>query len=878
MQSQEEKRLEKKDKSGNNPWRKWGPYLSERQWGTVREDYSKEGAAWDYFSHDNARSRVYRWGEDGIAGISDDYQNLCFSLGLWNGKDDILKERLYGLTGIDGNHGEDVKELYYYLDNTPSHSYMKYLYKYPQNKFPYGNLLRESKKRTKQDREYELLDTGIFDNNEYFDVFVEYAKQGPNDIMIKITAHNRSNKEAEITLIPNLWYRNLWDFGFANSIPNISKIDTDGFGGVKASHKKIGDYYLYFDTPDKFLFTNNTTNSERIVNKPNESPLVKDAFHNSVTKDDYSIHNGVTEGTKFAPYYKRTIKGGGNFEVRLKLTQTEAKTNPLKEVFNEVFSDRITEADTFYDYFTPKNATEDMRNIQRQAFAGMLWSKQYYNFDIEQWLDGDKDHPTPPKSRKSGRNSDWKHLHNEDILSMPDKWEYPWYAAWDTAFHCVPLAMIDPEFAKEQLITLTREWYMHPNGQIPAYEWAFDDVNPPVHAWAALKVYETEKKHYGKSDTKFLKKIFQKLSINFTWWVNQKDSTGKNVFEGGFLGLDNIGVFDRSNKLPGGGTLEQADATAWMAMYSLNMMKMAIKICEFDDSFEDVATKFYEHFVYISESLNKNDNKRGGMWDEEEGFFYDLLMLPGERFVPLKIHSLVGLMPIYAVSLIHKETLENIPDFMKRLKWFRNKRSKKDKYLVLEDFKDGEDILFSLISKDRLVRLLQHVLDENEFLAEGGIRSLSKRHKEKYSVQIEGEDYSIDYQPGESTISLFGGNSNWRGPIWFPTNYLLIESLREYHKYYGDKLKLEFPSKSGNLKNMDEIADELSNRLIGIFTKDNYGNRPVNENDKTYRDPYFKDLVLFHEYFHGDNSRGIGASHQTGWTGIVAKLINKYKG
>lgn len=881
MKSIEERRLEELDPKGNQTWRKWGPYLSERQWGTVREDYSENGAAWSYFPHDHARSRVYRWGEDGIAGISDKYQNLCFCLGLWNGNDAILKERLYGLTGEDGNHGEDVKELYYYLDNTPSHSYMKYLYKYPQAKYPYGDLLRESQKRTKKDREFELLDTGIFENDKYFDVYVEYAKEGPEDINIKITVHNRSNRAADLTIVPNLWYRNLWDFGVVDQVPSISKLDLKSsyYGGVKASHHRIGDYFMYFDEPDKYLFTNNKTNSKRIFDTENEDPYVKDLFHKAIVDDkDLSVFDGVESGTKFAPYYKRKVNAKDEIVFRLKLTQNELSENPFNEHFEEVFQDRITEADKFYDYFIPKLATKDMANIQRQAFAGMLWTKQYYSFDIQQWLDGDKGHPTPPKERRNGRNSDWRHLHNEDILSMPDKWEYPWYAAWDTAFHCVPLAMIDPDFAKNQLLILTKEWYMHPNGQIPAYEWAFGDVNPPVHAWSALKVYETEKKHFGRSDVDFLKKIFQKLSINFTWWVNQKDSTGKNVFEGGFLGLDNIGVFDRSNKLPGGGILEQADGTAWMAMYSLNMMKMAIKICEHDKSFEDVATKFYEHFVYISESLNRSDNKWVGMWDEEEGFFYDLLMLPGERFVPLKIHSLVGLMPMYAVSLVHKETIENIPHFMKRLKWFRKNRSDKNKYLVVEDFEEGDDILFSLIPKERLVRLLQHMLDESEFLAPGGIRSLSKRHEEKYSVTIEGEDYSIDYQPGESNTSMFGGNSNWRGPVWFPTNYLLIESLREYHKFYGDELQLEFPSGSGNKMNLDQIADEISNRLISVFTINNFGNRPVNEDEKYYRDPHFKDHVLFYEYFHGDNSRGIGASHQTGWTGIVAKLINKYKG
>ena len=876
----EEKRLEERDQKGNQIWRKWGPYLSERQWGTVREDYSKEGAAWSYFPHDHARSRVYRWGEDGIAGISDKRQNLCFSLGIWNGNDDILKERLYGLTGEDGNHGEDVKELYYYLDNTPSHSYMKYLYKYPHAKFPYERLLRESQKRTKNQREYELIDTGIFEGNKYFDVFIEYAKKGPEEICIKITAKNRADNPAELVMVPNLWFRNLWDFGVVDKIPTISKLNIhhEDYGGVKASHNKAGNYFFYFDKPDEYLFTNNKTNSERIFNTKNKDVYVKDLFHKAIIQDDdLTVFDGVNSGTKFAPYYKREVAAKSEVVFKLLLTNKEEEDNPFIDNFEAVFQERLQEANEFYNYFIPDSASPDMANIQRQAFAGMLWSKQYYNFDVQQWLDGDKGHPTPPESRQNGRNSNWRHLHNEDILSMPDKWEYPWYAAWDTAFHCVPLAMIDPDFAKNQLITLTREWYMHPNGQIPAYEWAFSDVNPPVHAWAALKVYETEKKYYGRADVNFLKRIFQKLSINFTWWVNQKDSRRKNVFEGGFLGLDNIGVFDRSNKLPGGGVLEQADGTSWMAMFSLNMMKMAIKICEYDKAFEDVATKFYEHFVYISESLNRNDNKWVGTWDEDEGFFYDLLLLPGERFIPLKTQSLVGLIPIFAVSLLHKETLVDIPDFMKRLKWFRRNRSNKNKYLVVEDFKEDEDILFSLIPKERLVRLLQHVLDESEFLSPGGIRSLSKRHEEPYSISIEGEDYSINYEPGESNTSMFGGNSNWRGPVWFPTNYLLIESLREYYKYYGDDLKLEFPSNSGNKLNLSQIADQISNRLISIFAEDTQGERPVNEGNPLYQDPHFKDNILFYEYFHGDNSRGVGASHQTGWTGIVAKLINKYK-
>lgn len=869
----EEKRLSTAD-TGKKLWRKWGPYLSERQWGTVREDYSPDGNAWNYFPHDHARSRVYRWGEDGIAGISDRFQNLCFSVAMWNGNDSIIKERLYGLTGHDGNHGEDVKELYYYLDNTPSHSYMKYLYKYPQAKFPYTRMLTENRKRSKKDREYEILDTGVFDDDKYFDVFIEYAKEGPEDICIKITAINRGEEEAELTLIPTLWFRNLWSFGVSKNKPRISKIEgLEGYSGVKAVHHRIGTFNLYFESADHELFTENETNMERIFNTPNGSPFLKDSINDAVVSDNYEIFEGRKEGSKFSPIYKGKVQGGASQVVKLRLTGEDCVSNPFIG-FEERFKSRVSEADEFYEKFIPKGLDEDLKNVQRQGFAGMLWTKQYYEIDVEAWLYGDPGQPKPPLSRRKGRNRNWKGLYNKDIISMPDKWEYPWYAAWDLAFHCVPLAMIDPEFSKNQLITIMREWYMAPNGQIPAYEWAFGDVNPPVQAWGVLKVYQIEKKYYGKSDVDFLKRAFSKLMLNFTWWVNRKDSHGKNIFEGGFLGLDNIGVFDRSNKLPGGGLLEQADGTSWMAMFALNLMKMAIEICKFDKSYEDVATKFYEHFVLISESLNRNDSKWVGAWDEDEGFFYDVLQLPGEEFVPLKIHSLVGLMPLYAVSLIEKESLVEIPDFMKRLKWFRNFRLRKKKFRAIEEFKDGEDILFSLVPKNRVIKLVEHMIDEAEFLSPGGIRSLSKRHEERYSVSLKGEDYGIEYTPGESDSSLFGGNSNWRGPVWFPTNYLLIEALREYHKYYGDELTLEYPKGSGVQKNFKEIANDISNRLMSIFMKDESGHRPVNEHHEFYTRPHNKDLVLFYEYFHGDDSHGIGASHQTGWTGIVSKLIS----
>ncbi len=857
-------------------WKKWGPYLSERQWGTVREDYSPSGEAWDSFPHDHARSRVYRWGEDGIAGISDDFQNLCFSLALWNGKDPILKERLFGLTGSEGNHGEDCKELYYYLDSTPTHSYMKYLYKYTQNEYPYADLVHTNRNRSKQEKEYEITDTGAFDDNNYFDVFVEYAKAGPDDINIKITVFNRGKKAANLAVLPTLWFRNRWSFNADKKKPSISLMSgLNGFSGVKATHHKLGDYYLYYEESSKSLFTENETNKELLYGQSNPSSFVKDAFHKVVVENDFDLLNGKKEGTKFSPFYELKINRGQSAEIRLKLTKQVLKTNPLKETFVKIMKERVVEADEFYAKYIPKSGDIDLSNIQRQAFAGLMWTKQYYNIDIETWLDGDPGHPSPPESRKSGRNREWRTLNNEDIISMPDKWEYPWYAAWDLAFHCVPIAMIDPEFAKNQLILIMREWYMAPSGQIPAYEWAFSDVNPPVHAWAALKVYEMEKKFHGKGDIDFLKRVFQKLMLNFTWWVNRKDSAGKNVFEGGFLGLDNIGVFDRSNQLPGGGKLEQADGTSWMAMYSLNMMQMALEICTEDCSFEDAATKFFEHFVYIAESLNRLGDDWTGSWDEEEGFYYDVLHLPGDQFIPLKVRSLVGLTSLFSITIITKEQLKNVPDFHARLKWFRNYRSNKKKYLVIEELKPNSDILLSLVGKERLRRLIQALVDENEFMSQYGIRSISKKHKEGYSINILGQDFELSYQPGESETSLFGGNSNWRGPIWMPMNYLLIESIKEYHKYYGKDFKVECPAGSGKLVSLDMVAKEISNRLVSIFKKDKSGSRPVHDGLALYNNPHFQDLILFYEYFHGDNGRGVGASHQTGWTGLVAELVDE---
>jgi hypothetical protein len=855
-------------------WKKWGPYLSERQWGTVREDYSEHGNAWDYFPHDHARSRVYRWGEDGLAGISDEQQHICFALALWNGKDPILKERLFGLTGNEGNHGEDVKELYYYLDNTPTHSYMKHLYKYPQAEFPYSDLVDTNRHRSKYDNEYELLDTGLFNEGKYFDVATEYAKNDTEDLLIKITVYNRSETSSYIAVLPTIWFRNLWSFGMMKERPTMYiQEEASGYGTLKVDHYWTGDYHFYFEKADRTLFTENETNTERLYGQPNETPYVKDAFHTAIQQQQFDWLEKKTKGTKFAPMYERNVDGQSSTTIRLRISKHHLQ-QPFGE-FDTVFENRITEADEFYSEIS---STEDkeLLNIQRQAFAGMLWSKQYFNIDIPRWLKGDPGQPIPPEARKHGRNHQWSSLNNEDIISMPDKWEYPWYAAWDLAFHCIPIAMIDPQFAKDQLILFLREWYMHPNGQLPAYEWAFGDVNPPVHAWSCLQVYKIDKQKNGEGDIRFLKRVFQKLLINFTWWVNRKDHKGNNVFEGGFLGLDNIGVFDRSSSIPGGGVLEQADGTSWMAMYCLNMLEMALEISQFDDSYEDVTTKFFEHFVYITESLNRIGEGWTGSWDDEQGFFYDVLAMPDGRYIPLKVRSLVGLSTSFAVLVLKKDLLKKLPDFYSRLKWFQKYREKNNSYMVIEELNDHNDILLSLVPRQRLEKVLKALLSEKEFLSAGGIRSISKLHETPYMVNIDGQEFGLSYQPGESNTSLFGGNSNWRGPVWMPMNYLIVLALQQYSHYYKDQFQVEFPTGSGKQMTLGEISNELEKRLVSIFQKDQNGVRPVNGGEEIYRtDPNFKDLVLFYEYFHGDTLRGVGASHQTGWTGIVAELINR---
>ncbi|GET24390.1 glucosidase [Prolixibacter sp. NT017] len=860
--------------TGKKNWLKWGPYLSERQWGTVREDYSPDGSAWDFFPHDHARSRVYRWGEDGIAGITDEFSNLCFSVALWNGKDPIIKERLFGLTGSEGNHGEDVKELYYYLDSTPTHSYMKHLYKYPQAEFPYEELVRVNRNRSKDEGEYELMDTGIFNENRYFDVFTEYAKADNEDILIKITVHNRSTEEAELSVLPTLWFRNLWSFGLTDEKPRLELITEKDAKYIKAIHPKLGEYYFYFEENPRNLFTENETNAKRIFGLTNAHPFVKDAINDAVVNRNFDLFEGKTNGTKFSPVYELNISGGKSHEIKLRLSKSKLKEKALTENFDTLFSKRQNEADVFYNELCVEDT--ELKNIQRQAFAGMLWSKQYYNIDIPRWINGDPGQTPPPESRKKGRNHEWASLNNEDIISMPDKWEYPWYAAWDLAFHCIPLAMADPGFAKSQLILFLREWYMRPNGQLPAYEWKFSDVNPPVHAWACLQVYRIEKKNTGNSDVDFLKKAFQKLLINFTWWVNRKDHNDNNVFEGGFLGLDNIGVFDRSSFIPGGGHLEQADGTSWMAMYCLNMLDMALEIAQTDNTYEDVATKFFEHFVYIAESLNRMGEDWTGAWDEAEGFFYDILAKPDGTYIPLKVRSLVGLSSFFATLVLDRERLKNVPDFMKRLKWFRNYRIANNSYLAIEELNEGEDILLSLTPKKRLEKLLNALLDPAEFFSPHGIRSVSKIHEKPYSVAIDGAEYGLQYEPGEGRSDLFGGNSNWRGPVWMPMNYLLIQSLLELYKYYGNSVITACPADCDRLVNLDQVAKDISNGLISIFQPDADGNRPVHGNNPLYREnPHFKDLVLFYEYFHGDTGGGIGASHQTGWTGLVAELIDR---
>ncbi|MGN6295502.1 MAG: MGH1-like glycoside hydrolase domain-containing protein [Ginsengibacter sp.] len=869
--TQEQKRL-KENYSKNKKWLKWGPYLSERQWGTVREDYSANGDAWNYITHDMSRSKAYRWGEDGIAGISDDKQRICFAIALWNGKDEILKERLFGLTPAYGNHGEDVKELYYYLDNTPTHSYMKYLYKYPQASFPYNELEQKNNSRSKHEDEYEINETGVFNDGRYFDVFIEYAKNKEEDICIKISVHNRSQQSAPITVLPTLWMRNLWSYELINEKPVIELTEPNADAGeVKIRGSKTGEYFFYFQKPGRVLFTENETNTQRLYNTSNKTPFVKDAFHDAVIANNFKIFEDKKSGTKFSPVYYFDVEAQSAVTIKMRLSK-EPSDKPIDKSFDQIFAQRLQEADEFYDQLI--NCQDaDLKNIQRQAYAGMLWNKQFYYIDIPDWLRGDPGQPPPPEERKYGRNSDWQTLNNADIISMPDKWEYPWYAAWDLPFHCIPFAYLDVQFAKSQLILLLREWYMNPYGQLPAYEWSFSDVNPPVHAWACMQVYKMDKEKTGVGDTLFLERTFQKLLINFTWWVNRKDTLDNNVFEGGFLGLDNIGVFDR-NTAPGGGHLEQADGTAWMGMYCLDMLEIALELAQTNKAYEDLATKFFEHFTYIASSINHIREDFKGAWDEEEGFFYDVLKMPDNSFIPVKVRSLVGLTSLFAVHVIDKALLKRLPDFARRLKWFVRYQQKNDQYQVIEDIGKKDKILLSLAPHKRLKKILCALLDENEFLSPVSIRSLSKIHETPYRIHIGGEEFGLDYQPGDSTSSLFGGNSNWRGPVWMPMNYLLIVALEKYYQYFEKELQLEMPSHSGNRADLQSVAGELRKRLIGIFTRDSEGKRIVNGQISLFNnDAFFKDLVLFYECFHGDNGRGIGASHQTGWTGIIAEII-----
>lgn len=848
------------------PLEKWGPYVSDRQWGTVREDYSENGDAWNYFPHDHARSRAYRWGEDGIAGISDYFQNICFSIALWNGKDNILKERLFGLTNGQGNHGEDVKELYYYLDNIPSHYYMKMLYKYPQQAFPYDKLIAEDQQRGKELPEYEILDTGIFNDDAYFDVYVEYAKQDSNDIYIRIEIFNRYKESAHLIVLPTLWFYNRWIYGGLKQRPSLQLINNNT---VKIIHEKLGDHFLYFQNADERLFTENETNTEKLFNKANAYPFCKDAINDAIVNGkNIDALRKNTSGTKFSPVYNLTLEAFAKHTLYLRLTV--ANTNePFAKNFETIFETRKKEADEFYNALLPASSPPEIKNVHRQALAGLLWNKQYYHLDLERWIhESDGITPSSPQ-RLSGRNYEWKYLKNQDVISMPDKWEYPWYAAWDLGFHCIALAIIDAEFAKNQLIILMREWYTNPEGQMPAYEWNFSDVNPPVHAFAALQVYRMEKHYTGSGDLGFLKRIFQKLIINFTWWTNRKDMNGNNIFEGGFLGLDNIGVFNRSMALMKGVVLEQADATSWMGMYALNLMDIALEIAIQDNSFEDATVKFYEHFVLIAEALNEL-----GLWNTEDNFFYDVLSIDGSELIPLKVRSIVGLTPLFAVSVITPEELEKLQEFKRRLYWFTDYRKANNKYLPEERQSNNDTMLLSLVHQERLVKLLERLLDENEFLSAGGIRALSKIYGDQpYEITILDINYQVKYDPGDSTSDLFGGNSNWRGPVWLPVNYLFIKALEKYGNFYGDSVKVAFPTGSGNYITLTDVAKKLAERLLSIF-KTQDGNKPVfGEYNAFYQRPENKDLVLFPEYFHGDTLKGLGASHQTGWTALIADLI-----
>ena len=872
--TKEEQRLEESRKRRAH-WKRWGPYLSERAWGTVREDYSAYGTAWEHLPHDHARSRAYRWNEDGLAGISDRRQRICFAIALWNGRDPILKERAFGLTGNEGNHGEDLKECYFYLDSTPTHSYMKYLYKYPQAEFPYARLVEENRRRGKGEREFELMDTGVFSENRYYDVHVEYAKAGCEDILVKISVTNHGPEAAELHLLPTVWFRNTWSWRknarkpvLRQSAPEVIEIE-----GVHDEKR-----YLLCEGAPELLFTENETNTRRLYGYDNGSRYAKDGINDFVVNGDSGAVNPDRTGTKAAAHYRLRIGAGQTATVRLRLTNAAPAPGALAREFDTVFAARKTEADEFYANVIPAGLSDDARNVMRQAFGGLLWSKQFYHYVVRDWLEGDETNPPPPGERKTGRNSGWGHLYNADVISMPDKWEYPWYAAWDLAFHCVPLALVDSEFAKEQLTLMVREWYMHPNGQLPAYEWAFGDVNPPVHAWAAWRVYKIEKKRRGVGDRVFLQRIFHKLLLNFTWWVNRKDAEGRNVFQGGFLGLDNIGVFDRSAPLPTGGHIEQADGTGWMAMYSLNLLAIALELAKEDCSYEDVASKFWEHFLYIAHAINHLGHDGASMWDEREGFFYDVLHLPGGNYLPLRVRSMVGLIPLFAVETLEPSMIDQLPGFRRRLEWFlENRKDLTANVACMHTPGEGARRLLSIVGAEQLRSILKFMLDPNEFLSPYGIRSLSRVHKNHpYVLPVNGHEYSVRYEPAESSTGLFGGNSNWRGPIWFPVNYLLIESLQKFHHYLGDGFQVECPTGSGQMMTLAAVASELSRRMTRIFLRNGEGRRPVHGANGVYKsDPHWNDLVLFYEYFHGDDGSGVGASHQTGWTGLVAKLLQQ---
>ena len=888
----EQKRLEE-NKTPDQPWHFWGPYLAERAWGTVREDYSANGDAWNYFPFDHSRSRAYRWNEDGLGGISDNKGRLCFAFAFWNERDPFLKERLFGVTQPQGNHGEDVKELYWYLDSTPTHSFMRTVYRYPHSRFPYEELIGISAARSKLAGEFEIWDTGAFAENRFFDIEIEYAKADPRDILIRVNAKNCGPESAPLHLLPTIWFRNIWSWSSAQAKPSLRKTtDRSHISVITASHPKLGDYDLFCDSVDDLFFTENDTNAERLWGIPNQTPFVKDSINDRLVNGKLDVVNPDQTGTKAAAYYKFNIPPGETISIRLRLTRGETKTTTDAFAdFDATFRLRRAEADQFYNEIAPESLNEEQRAIQRQAFSGLLWNKQFYHYIVEQWLDGDPGQPQPPAERLTGRNSGWRHVFNERVMSMPDKWEFPWYASWDLAFHCIPLALIDVQFAKRQIDLIVREWYLHPSGKIPAYEWNFDDANPPVLAWAAWRVYQIERKQTGKGDRAFLETIFHKMLIAFTWWVNRKDSEGNNIFQGGFLGLDNIGVFDRNISFADGTHLEQSDATSWMGMFCLNLMRISIELALEDHVYENIATKFFEHFLGIAAAMNNLGGKGIGLWDDQDEFYYDVLHTPGGRYLPLKVRSIVGLLPLLAVDVLQPQLIDALPGFKARLEWYLANRP--DLAGLISRWQEpgaGERRLIAITRGHRMKCLLRRMLDPNEFLSDYGVRSVSKYHKDNpYVLTARGETRVVNYEPAESQTGMFGGNSNWRGPVWFPINYLLIESLQQFHHYYGDDFKVECPTGSGQFMDLKQVANELSNRLIKIWVHDKNGDCPFSR--ASWRDglrsvqsssdgtelvpPKDPTRYLFHEYFNGDNGAGLGASHQTGWTALVAKLIQQ---